>query len=158
GDHHILTAIRAKVSNGDRFRRGVQFGAPELRAGAGIEGAEAGIESRADEDEPAGGGDRPAEIRSAPVLLAPPLQLSVAAEGDAPGDVASGGIDGREFAPGRLLAGVGLRVDPSSVAVDRLVGNSSAVIRRPHFAGTAQIARVDEDVAELGVEGDAAPI
>ena len=65
GNHHVLRAVLAHVGHRSRVAAGRKLRHPQFTTGLGVEGAEAVIVGRADEDEAAGGGDAAAEIARA---------------------------------------------------------------------------------------------
>src|ERR1044071_9668031 len=70
GDDDVLSAVLALEGDGSGGRAGIHLIHPQLLAGLGIEGAEAAVVGRADEDQAAGGGERSADVRAPRVLLA----------------------------------------------------------------------------------------
>src|SRR5436190_1708180 len=83
-----LLAVRALIGERRHQRIVGQRRAPELLAALRVEGAEAEVGRRADEDEPAGRGNRPAVVDCGPGVEDALLrQLGILAERRAPDDV-----------------------------------------------------------------------
>ena len=69
-NRHVLLAVLALIGHGHGVRALFEPGFPQLLPGPGVEGAEPFVVAGADEHQPAGGHDGPAEARSAGVALA----------------------------------------------------------------------------------------
>src|SRR5262245_66582479 len=85
------------------MRARVNFRRPQFLAGFGVEGAEAAVIGRADEDQSAGRSERAAEIRPAGFLFVLGQSFRNPQHG-LPDNFARVDVDGQKTAPRRLLA------------------------------------------------------
>src|SRR5258706_7862243 len=156
--HHrdVLLAVCALVGDGRSMGGIVQLLGPDFLPRRRVEGTEAAVIGGADEGQPAGGGERRTQAGPAGILLS--FRHGVGdAQVDAPSDLAGIDVDRVEIAPGRVLA----RPIPLLFLDEETVraGGRTPIalllllqlLDRTHFIG------IDDEIAQLGIEGAAAP-
>src|SRR3954469_2916676 len=97
-DDHVLPAVLAEKRHRRDVRARRQLGLPQLPAALRLEGAEAAVDGRADEDDAAGGGDAAADVERAGLVEAFVLERLEEPERHLPCDLALVHVDGDELA------------------------------------------------------------
>src|SRR5260221_410912 len=140
------------------MRRCLHLGGPKLLAGLGLKGAEPAVVSGANEDQAARRRQRRAQIGAAGISLS--FRHDVAhAKIDAPGDLAGVDVHSPQITPWWVLARViaMARYLLLEEAVRAGGGPPIAVLLLLQLLDRAQLLGVDDEIAQLGIKGAAAP-
>src|SRR5258708_38759617 len=140
------------------MRRCLHLGGPKLLAGLGLKGAEPAVVSGANEDQLSRRRPRRAQIGAAGIALS--FRHDVAhAKIDAPGDLAGVDVHGPQITPWRVLARVVAM--PRYLLLEEAVRAGGrtpiAVLLFLQLLDRAHLLGIDDEIAEAGIKGPAAP-
>src|SRR5471032_642480 len=158
-DHgDILLAVGALIGHRRSMGAGLQLLGPDFLARLGLKSAEAAVVGGADEDQPARRRQRRTQIGPAGISLS--FRHDVAhAQIDAPGDLAGVDVHGPQIAPGRVLARVIAMARYLLLEEAVRAGGRTpiAVLLFLELLDRAQLLGIDDEIAEAGIKGAAAP-
>src|ERR1700733_15212315 len=140
---------------------GIQLRFPKPLPCVRIERAESFVDRAGDEHQSSSSRDRPALSERAGIVNALGLHFIAGSERYAPRNITAVGINGHQFPPGRLLAGL-LRGGIPEAAVESAtaeraeaaVGHLIAILGLVESAHASDIARIDEHVSEVRIHRD----